>query len=132
MRRRYERPSAYIEEFTPNEYVAACGESGTVYNFKCDAGIKYYGNRNYHYKVVGADGKSYADYYKGLYGPCGETHKADSDGEFRIGYMDDVNTEDVNENIQVYMWIERDRWGRQTNLHCTTDLDKNHWATAKS
>ncbi len=26
MRRRYERPSAYIEEFTPNEYVAACGD----------------------------------------------------------------------------------------------------------
>lgn len=25
MKRRYERPSAYIEEFTPNEYVAACG-----------------------------------------------------------------------------------------------------------
>ena len=23
MKRRYERPSAYIEEFTPNEYVAA-------------------------------------------------------------------------------------------------------------
>ena len=31
MKRRYERPSAYIEEFTPNEYVAACGDSGTVY-----------------------------------------------------------------------------------------------------
>ena len=29
MKRRYERPSAYIEEFTPNEYVAACGDSGT-------------------------------------------------------------------------------------------------------
>lgn len=27
MKRRYERPSAYIEEFTPNEYVAACGDS---------------------------------------------------------------------------------------------------------
>ena len=26
MKRRYERPSAYIEEFTPNEYVAACGD----------------------------------------------------------------------------------------------------------
>ena len=38
MRRRYERPSAYIEEFTPNEYVAACGDSGKVYNFKCNAG----------------------------------------------------------------------------------------------
>lgn len=32
MKRRYERPSAYIEEFTPNEYVAACGDSGTVYS----------------------------------------------------------------------------------------------------
>jgi len=31
MKRRYERPSAYIEEFTPNEYVAACGDSGTIY-----------------------------------------------------------------------------------------------------
>ena len=33
MKRRYERPSAYIEEFTPNEYVATCGDSGKVYNF---------------------------------------------------------------------------------------------------
>ena len=39
MKRRYERPSAYIEEFTPNEYVAACGDSGKVYNFKCNAGV---------------------------------------------------------------------------------------------
>lgn len=38
MKRRYERPSAYIEEFTPNEYVAACGESGTIYKFQCTAG----------------------------------------------------------------------------------------------
>lgn len=38
MKRRYERPSAYIEEFTPNEYVAACGDSGTIYKFQCTAG----------------------------------------------------------------------------------------------
>ena len=43
MKRRYERPSAYIEEFTPNEYVAACGDSGTVYMFRCDAGGGYSG-----------------------------------------------------------------------------------------
>lgn len=44
MKRRYERPSAYIEEFTPNEYVAACGENGKVYNFQCNAGSHdYYG-----------------------------------------------------------------------------------------
>ena len=38
MKKRYERPSAYIEEFTPNEYVAACGDENKVYMFTCDAG----------------------------------------------------------------------------------------------
>lgn len=44
MKRRYERPSAYIEEFTPNEYVAACGDNNEVYKFECDAprGWLYY------------------------------------------------------------------------------------------
>ena len=37
MKRRYERPSAYIEEFTPNEYVAACGDRNKVYKFECNA-----------------------------------------------------------------------------------------------
>ena len=27
------RPRAVIEKFIPNEYIAACGDSGTVYNF---------------------------------------------------------------------------------------------------
>lgn len=44
MKKRYKRPSAYIEEFTPNEYVAACGDSGKVYKFRCDAGGGYHGN----------------------------------------------------------------------------------------
>ena len=37
MKRRYERPNAYIEEFTPNEYVAACGDKNKVYKFECTA-----------------------------------------------------------------------------------------------
>ena len=61
MKRRYERPSAYIEEFTPNEYVAACGDHGKVYKFECNAGEKnkqynvYYfnnGQKNIWQKVV--------------------------------------------------------------------------------
>ena len=47
------RPKAVIEKFIPNEYIAACGDSGTVYNFECNAGIKYRGDRNYHYNVTG-------------------------------------------------------------------------------
>lgn len=33
------RPRAVIEKFIPNEYIAACGDSGTVYNFECNAGL---------------------------------------------------------------------------------------------
>ena len=59
MKRRYERPSAYIEEFTPNEYVAACGDSGTVYMFRCDAG----GGRK---KEDGKDGENTIQEMKNL------------------------------------------------------------------
>ena len=44
MKKTYSTPKIYIELFAPNEYVAACGDSGKVYNFKCDApaGTLYY------------------------------------------------------------------------------------------
>jgi len=50
MKKRYERPSAYIEEFTPNEYVAACGDEGKVYKFECNAGSKYRNYNVYYYE----------------------------------------------------------------------------------
>ena len=56
MKKRYERPSAYIEEFTPNEYVAACGDENKVYMFTC----------GYH--------------------ACGITHEAKTTDQFLDGY----------------------------------------------
>lgn len=38
MKRAYVRPTMVGERFVANEYVAACGDKGTVYKFKCDAG----------------------------------------------------------------------------------------------
>ena len=38
MARSYRKPMMNVEKFVANEYVAACGESGVVYKFTCDAG----------------------------------------------------------------------------------------------
>ena len=38
MKRAYVRPTMVGERFVANEYVAAWGESGTVYKFRCNAG----------------------------------------------------------------------------------------------
>lgn len=37
MKRTYVRPTMVGERFVANEYVAACGESGKVYKFECNA-----------------------------------------------------------------------------------------------
>lgn len=52
MKRAYVRPTMVGERFVANEYVAACGdiEHGN-YKFECNAGKKYLGVLNYHYKV---------------------------------------------------------------------------------
>ena len=133
MKRVYESPRAYAEMFTPNEYVAACGDHGTVYNFECNAGT----NRN-KYNVYLSDGTPYAtsgrdsggcrtDYE--YYYPCGETHTADSDSGFLKGYMYQQGRrgQDSGEKIDVIIWTER-----YTNVHCTTNLNMDEWETAKS
>ena len=37
MKKEYVRPSMVCETFAADEYVAACGDSGKVYKFVCDA-----------------------------------------------------------------------------------------------
>ena len=92
MKRRYERPSAYIEEFTPNEYVAACGDSGKVYMFRCDAGGGYSGT--VWLETNGEPGlqkkgrwEGWGEYHPGDeklggYHACGTTHEANSTDKF--------------------------------------------------
>ena len=131
MKRRYERPSAYIEEFTPNEYVAACGDKGTIYKFQCNAGTAKESSP-YHYRVTDAQGNLITDRYE----PCGKTHQASAEDEFIIGYIDDKDTWWKDEHTKVYIWRpwERDPYtGRLwQNTHCTLDVDKNNWETNKS
>lgn len=128
MKKRWEEPMILVQQFVANEYVAACGDSGTVYNFECNAGEK--GNR---YAVKDAKGEvatisgMYMDGYSYFYYPCGETHEAESNSGFLEGYhLDDPKTW-YDENIKVIIWTKN-----STDVHCTTKLDMNSWTTAKS
>lgn len=128
MKRRYERPSAYIEEFTPNEYVAACGDKGKVYKFQCDAGEKnkkynvYYYNKQGHKKYLTNEHWIFRNNYH----PCGTTHEAKENTGFINGYIDDQSTWD-EEKIPVVIWTDNG-----TNVHCTRNLDISTWETTKS
>ncbi len=35
--RKYKKPVLNVEQFTANEFIAACGESGKTYKFVCNA-----------------------------------------------------------------------------------------------
>lgn len=151
MKREYVRPTMIGEEFSADEYVAACGDSGTVYKFTCDAGylegerehtygfcgcgISHWrsvpsGTYTYkekgHWKVTDANGRSLMNGYAS-YSPCGSTHEAESDSPFTLGYMDNINTPE-KEAIQVMTWAGPEN----DNIHCTTQLDISKWETAKS
>lgn len=132
----YKKPVLNVERFTPNEFVAACGDSGVVYNFECNAGLSDHEYAVYTYDKRGRkdyleiggfwdrheiDGR---DYY---YHPCYTTHKAESDSGFLTGYyMDDMSTW-KDDKIPVTVWTD---YG--SDVHCTTKLDQNSWETAKS
>lgn len=128
----YKKPVLNVERFTPNEFVAACGDSGVVYNFECNAG-----NKRDSYNVYFEDGTPYAssnnneEWYAKFtgYHPCGATHEAESDSGFYKGYMYEQNWRGNNtgDRINVVIWTDRG-----TNVHCTTNLDQDSWEIAKS
>ncbi len=133
----YVKPSMESETFVPNTYVAACGDSGVVYKFKCDAGDGVYGS--VYEETNGLSGlqtgrrgdREIAGYSDGWFGEsgfhaCGSTHDAESDDDFLRGYY--CPKGETNNAIDVIIWTGR--YG--LNVHCTTNLDKDSWETAKS
>lgn len=130
--RNWEKPMAVVDAFVANEFVSACGDSGVVYKFNCNAGKM---GHDYAAKDrYGNIAKISGHYIDGGFGwnhwsftPCGEKHEAESDSEFLTGYhIDDLSTR-KDENIQVIIWTNNG-----TDIHCTTNLNKSTWETAKS
>lgn len=140
------QPQTAVQRFVANEYVAACGESGVVYKFKCDAGGGVYGS--VYEETNGIEGlqtgrggdtelATYSD--GGLFGgemgfhACGSTHEADSSNAFVNGYY--CAKGDTNNPVKVVVWKEPRDGGwfpLPDNIHCTTNLNMDSWETAKS
>ncbi len=129
MKKEYTSPLIICEEFQVDEYVAACGDSGTVYNFECNAGLadKKYAIKDSYNRPVTIAGKL-MDGSNRYFHPCGKTHQASVDSEFIRGYhIDDIGTRYTDENIGVVVWVDNAK-----GIHCTTELDIDSWETTKS
>lgn len=128
-KRVWKQPMTMVQKFEANEYVAACGDSGVVYKFKCDAG----GGRSgtVYLETNGREGLQTGwggDRYLSGYYACGTTHEADSDDEFLDGYYVTQDWWGRYEVTKVIVW----RGPYNNNTHCTTNLDQDSWETAKS
>lgn len=132
-KRNYVKPVLSGEEFVPQNYIAACGDSGVIYKFECNAG-----NKSDDYNVYLEDGTPYCTSGRDSggctrdfesYSPCGDTHEADSDSGFLKGYMYKQNWKgaDTGDRINVVIWTDN-----FTNCHTTAELDMDKWETAKS
>lgn len=129
MKRTWVRPTMVGERFVANEYVAACGESGKVYKFECNAP----GGKLYYYP--NSDGKINGEYTGhgraiklGNYNPCGARHKANATDGFYDGFVDYNKNGRQDKGEGVIVW--RGSYG--LNGHATTYLDMSKWQTAKS
>lgn len=131
MARSYRKPMMNVEKFVANEYVAACGESGVVYKFTCDAGGGVPGD--VYLETNGKPGLQIAlkggDKYLSSYHACGTTHEAESTDSFLNGYyVVDGGWFEEDTVTPVIVW----RGPRGNNTHCTENLNMDSWETAKS
>lgn len=129
MRKEWMEPVIEVQEFVANEYVAACGDSGTVYKFTCDAPR----GRLYYYPE--SDGQIDGNYtgsgsqkFIGNYHPCGRTHEASVTDDFYDGFVDYNRNGKPDTNEEVIVW----RGPKNNNGHATTNLNMSSWTTAKS
>ncbi|MGN0421781.1 MAG: hypothetical protein ACI4EY_03505 [Lachnospiraceae bacterium] len=132
MKKEYVTPMMVGERFTPNEYVAACGDENKVYQFVCDASTKWgtglTGSTVY---TNGEDGimGTQDDESLGPYGACSKTHEASTTDDFIQGYLrKNFLGVPVGDPMPVIIWRGED--GK--NIHCTTNLNMETWVTSKS
>ena len=136
----YVRPMMESEVFAANEYIAACGDSGVVYKFRCDAGNGVYGSVYEETNGIpglqtGRNGDDrLVTYSNGLFGEsgfhaCDSTHEAESTSDFVNGYY--CAKGDISNPLKVIVWKEPRGWWSD-DIHCTTNLDQDSWETTKS
>lgn len=129
MKQVWSSPKTSFEQFVPQNYIAACGDTERVYKFVCDAPA---GNL-YYYKT--GDGKI-DGYYTGRgsatllgsYHPCDEKHEASTTDSFYDGFVDYNKNKRCDSGEECIVW--RGPWNN--NGHSTAQLNMNEWEVAKS
>ena len=129
-KRAYIKPILESETFIPQNYIAACGDTNYEYLFKCDAMGGFTGT------VFYSDGDDKFEPFRGDrwmgtgYHACGEEHKTEVGDEFIEGWYvtgwDGVSGGDWVKKVIIWKGYDGN------NIHCTTNLDKDSWTTAKS
>ena len=117
MKKKWIEPQILVQRFVPNEYVAACGDSGKVYKFECNAAGGVFTDSAY---IVSDDGT-----VNTLYHPCGDTHEASVKDEFITGKLI-ANLGFTQKDVIIWKGENGD------NCHCTANLNMETWETAKS
>ena len=130
MKKAFDMPKIVVEQFVPNEYVAACGEENKVYKFVCDAaggsGVYVESNGEPGLQRLGEswnpDRPLTTSYHY-----CGETHEAKTTDGFLNGYIVvPLGSSDTVEEVIIWRGPNGD------NVHCTKNLNMDSWETAKS
>lgn len=143
----WSKPEMHEFAFAANEYVAACGDNGSKYLFKCDAwgGVLHYFKNLLVSKDAAQPKWDEVDYSQagdttiGSYFPCGREHEASTSSDFYWGYIDydRDNSHDPNGGTlgllptpkeTVIVW----RGPNGNNGHATKNLNINDWEVAKS
>lgn len=132
-KRTWIKPEMNAVTFAANDYVAACGDSGVVYKFICDAaknfGLNLGGsvyvenNKQEGWQQSGSN----KDDYLGEYHACSAEHEAESTDSFLHGWFKPSGLIDTDVR-EVIIWRGEDG----NNIHCTTQLDMSQWETLKS
>lgn len=144
--RKYKKPVLNVEQFTANEFIAACGDQNKVYKFTCDAGDGEYGGVYQETNripglQIGRNGDKRISRGETSFYACGETHEASTTSSFiqncyyipksaatSYDFFDNPTSWDTSKAINVIVW--RGRYGN--NTHCTTNLNMDTWETSKS
>lgn len=122
------QPRTVVQQFVANEAVSACGDENKVYKFTCEAGgggngtVYLDSNHNGEWNPVLDEILTLAGYHA-----CGATHEAPTTDDFQEGFF--ITGVVPPYNVQkVIVWRGEDGH----NVHCTTNLNREDWETAKS
>ena len=137
MKKMWSEPVIMAQKFMPNEYVAACGDSGAYYIFQCNA------PKGTLYQYPESDGS-----IDGVYTGDGRArklgsfkpnlsvkHYAKTTDAFYDGFIDYDMDGKPDPGEGVIVWIEHGWdpwWGPTSDYHATKELDMKSWTTSQS